>query len=252
MKPGNILISNSGRAQLCDFGLAHPFPSKQNASIPDNNEHPPGLCTLNYRSPELLYGSKNYGGEIDVFGAGLILAELLSPSTNPLFNGNNVFDQLGKIFDVLGTPNETNWPSAKDYEDFQKVSFQERKAVPLRELIPRLMVNANLENLLTSMLSLNPDNRPKCSNCLSSSWFISDYPEAAKVGIVLMYLVPKELRKPLAFFNDDDSIRWARKVANERKANGNKKKIIEETSLKEVHKYHYKPSGFLVGCQGQQ
>jgi serine/threonine protein kinase len=60
-----------------------------------------------------LLGSKNYNTSIDIWSCGCILAELLTK--NPLFTGQNEEDQLNKIFKVLGTPNETNFPDIGKY-----------------------------------------------------------------------------------------------------------------------------------------
>jgi serine/threonine protein kinase len=60
------------------------------------------------RSPELLYGAKHYGVGVDMWAIGCILAELLLRA--PLFPGENDLQQLDRIFRILGTPDESNWP----------------------------------------------------------------------------------------------------------------------------------------------
>ena len=60
------------------------------------------------RSPELLFGSRMYGTGVDIWAVGCILAELLLRV--PFFPGESDLDQLTKVFNLMGTPNEDNWP----------------------------------------------------------------------------------------------------------------------------------------------
>nr|XP_028951993.1 cyclin-dependent kinase G-2-like isoform X2 [Malus domestica] len=101
LKTSNLLMNNRGELKICDFGLARQYgsPLKPYTHL---------VVTLWYRAPELLLGVKEYSTAIDMWSLGCIMAELLSKE--PLFNGKTEFDQLDKIFKILGTPNETIWP----------------------------------------------------------------------------------------------------------------------------------------------
>lgn len=74
-----------------------------------------------FRAPELLYGSTNYGPEIDLWSLGCIFAELFS--LEPLFPGTSDIDQLSRIFSVLGNLSEEVWPECLKLPDFQTISF---------------------------------------------------------------------------------------------------------------------------------
>ena len=50
----------------------------------------------------------SYATPVDVWACGCILAELYT--RKPLFDGKCERNQLTKIFEVLGTPDEENWP----------------------------------------------------------------------------------------------------------------------------------------------
>ncbi|KAK9675457.1 hypothetical protein RND81_11G008100 [Saponaria officinalis] len=104
LKTSNLLLNNQGELKICDFGLARQYgsPLKPYTHL---------VVTLWYRAPELLLGAKEYSTAIDMWSLGCIMAELLSKE--PLFNGKTEFDQLDKIFRILGTPNETIWPGMK-------------------------------------------------------------------------------------------------------------------------------------------
>ena len=60
-----------------------------------------------YRSPEVLMGL-SYATPVDIWSCGCIFAELFL--RKPLFPGQYEMDQLTKIFDIVGTPSERDWP----------------------------------------------------------------------------------------------------------------------------------------------
>jgi serine/threonine protein kinase len=68
LKPSNILVDPSGRARVMDFGIA--------GRVQDANQQPV-VGTPGYMSPEATHGQKPTPG-MDVFSAGLVLAEMLS------------------------------------------------------------------------------------------------------------------------------------------------------------------------------
>lgn len=74
-----------------------------------------------YRAPELLYGSTNYGLEIDLWSLGCIFAELFS--LEPLFPGVSDIDQLSRIFNVFGNISEEVWPGCSQLPDYNLISF---------------------------------------------------------------------------------------------------------------------------------
>jgi cyclin-dependent kinase len=71
VKPQNILINMKGEVKLADFGLSRTitFPVK-NLTLE--------CCTLWYRPPEMLLGSKKYSINIDIWPIGCIFVELLN------------------------------------------------------------------------------------------------------------------------------------------------------------------------------
>lgn len=62
----------------------------------------PGVVTIWYRSPELLLGTKYYTQSVDIWSAGLVLAELLQSS--PCLTGDSEIHQLSLIVKLLGSP----------------------------------------------------------------------------------------------------------------------------------------------------
>jgi serine/threonine protein kinase len=188
VKPSNLYITNDGYIQLGDFGLAKAVPvfkyeNAEKHSLDSNSfkagmtdaENPSvtqGMCTLQYRSPELLFGGTSIHYEVDIWSAGCVLAELLTMS-GPLFPGQGVLDQLGRIFHVLGTPTEESWPGASMLPDWNKVCFEPKPGIGLRRKILGEDSWNNLGCLLEKMLSLDPCSRPSARQCLRHSWFVS-------------------------------------------------------------------------------
>ena len=62
----------------------------------------PGVVTVWYRSPELLLGTKYYNSTVDLWSAGLVLAELLL--STPCLTGETPTGQLALIVKLLGSP----------------------------------------------------------------------------------------------------------------------------------------------------
>lgn len=94
-------MNNRGQIKVADFGLARKFgdPLGEMTQL---------VVTLWYRAPELLLGAKEYTTAIDMWSIGCIFAELIQK--DPLFPGRGEIDQLNRIFNLLGKPNEDMWP----------------------------------------------------------------------------------------------------------------------------------------------
>ena len=95
VKPENLLIFGS-TCKVADFGLA-----REVLSLPPYTDY---VSTRWYRAPEVLLRSPRYGSPIDQFAVGCVMAELLT--LTPLFPGRNEVDQVGRIVEVLGRPDD--------------------------------------------------------------------------------------------------------------------------------------------------
>lgn len=88
LKTSNLLFSNGGVLNVCDFGMARKYgdPIK-----PMTNE----VVTLWYRAPEILLGAKLYTPAVDMWSVGCIFAEILT--MKPLLPGQGPIDQLERV-----------------------------------------------------------------------------------------------------------------------------------------------------------
>lgn len=171
LKPNNLLIGSNGVLKLADFGLAKQFGSPSRIYT----HH---VVTRWYRAPELLYGSRMYGPGIDVWAVGCIVAELLLRVA--LFPGETDLDQLSKIFIVTGTPedripgaNATEaerrkcWSGVTKLPDY--IDFKFMPGTPFHEIFTA--AGDDLLNLLSNMLSLDPNRRMSCDELLKQEYF---------------------------------------------------------------------------------
>ena len=67
----------------------------------------------------LCAGTQKYSTAIDMWSLGCIMAELLTKKV--LFDGQSEIQQMQKIWQVLGTPSEENWPGHKQLRNMDKV-----------------------------------------------------------------------------------------------------------------------------------
>lgn len=74
----------------------------------------------------------------------------------PLFPGDSEIGQIFKIFQIMGTPNESFWPGVSKLPDF-KISFPQWKARDLSDIVPNL--GAEGLDLLSKLLEMDPEKR---------------------------------------------------------------------------------------------
>jgi len=124
LKPENLL-SKGDIVKLADFGLAREI-----------NSQPPFtdyVSTRWYRAPEILLRSTSYGSEVDIFAMGWIMAELYM--LRPLFPGKSETDQIFKLWAVLGSPSESEWPEGMQLASDMSFEFPNFKETPLSTIV---------------------------------------------------------------------------------------------------------------------
>lgn len=160
LKPNNLLIDKNGVLKLADFGLAKSFGSP-------NRIYTHQVVTRWYRAPELLFGARMYGTGVDIWAVGCILAELLLREA--IFPGDTDLDQLDKIFQVTGTPDNKTWPSVTDLPDY--IPFKYQPARPLHTIF--VAASDDLLDLMNFMLALDPNKRLNSTQLLKHRYFTS-------------------------------------------------------------------------------
>jgi serine/threonine protein kinase len=162
LKPSNLLFSFSGCLKLGDFGLA-----RIHSSNDPTYSHE--VATRWYRSPELLFGARKYGAEVDMWAVGAIFYELLSGGA-PLFAGQNDIDQLYRVLKVTGSPSAANWPDHQNLPDWGKIDFPTMEGVPIRTLVHE-ETDEHALDLLEVLLTLNPATRITATQAKEHKYF---------------------------------------------------------------------------------
>ncbi|KAL6853923.1 hypothetical protein ACP4OV_019952 [Aristida adscensionis] len=164
IKGSNLLIDNEGNLKLADFGLARSFSSDHNGNLTNR------VITLWYRPPELLLGSTRYGPAVDMWSVGCIFAELLNGK--PILPGKNEPEQLTKIFELCGTPDEIVWPGVTKmpwYNNFKPPRPIKRRVKEFFKHFDRHALD-----LLEKMLTLDPSQRISAKDALDAEYFWTD------------------------------------------------------------------------------
>ncbi|KAK3020966.1 hypothetical protein RJ639_046953 [Escallonia herrerae] len=188
----NLLIDNEGNLKLADFGLARSFSNDHNGNLTNR------VITLWYRPPELLLGATKYGPAVDMWSVGCIFAELLQGK--PVLTGKNEPEQLNKIYELCGSPDEINWPGVSRipwYNKFKPTRQMKRRVKEVfRQLSKQTTYAGNffssflmLEfdfydtgcsfdryalDLLEKMLTLDPSQRISAKDALDAEYFWID------------------------------------------------------------------------------
>jgi cyclin-dependent kinase len=166
LKPANLLITDQGILKIADFGLSRCFAINTKNYISE-------VVTLYYRSPDVLLGNRNYLTSIDIWSIGCIFAEMAHGK--PLFYANQEIDQLKRIFRILGTPSESNWPEAFNLPDWNPDKFEVYQCQSLSKFVTKL--DNNGMDLLGKMLMMNPERRVSVTGALNHPYF-DDVPKS--------------------------------------------------------------------------
>merc|ERR1719458_1040591 len=155
IKPQNVLLGRDSCLKLADFGLARIYDF--NALLTST------VVTLWYRAPEVLLGTP-YAPPVDIWSAGCILAELFT--RKPLFPGQYEVEQLGKIFEVIGTPVEADWP---EESSVLRSNFSYARGRGVAGILAELDPQAT--DLLSKMLTFQPSLRITAAEALAHPYF---------------------------------------------------------------------------------
>ncbi|CCE66296.1 hypothetical protein TPHA_0P01380 [Tetrapisispora phaffii CBS 4417] len=97
IKPSNILLdSRTGILKICDFGSAK--------KLEHNQPSISYICSRFYRAPELIIGCTQYTTQIDIWGLGCVIGEILIGKA--VFQGPEPLLQLREITKLLGPPDK--------------------------------------------------------------------------------------------------------------------------------------------------
>uniref|UniRef100_A0A6I8PVE4 Cyclin-dependent kinase 15 n=1 Tax=Xenopus tropicalis TaxID=8364 RepID=A0A6I8PVE4_XENTR len=163
LKPQNLLISYIGELKLADFGLARA------KSIPSQT-YSSEVVTLWYRPPDVLLGATDYSTDLDIWGAGCIFIEMLQGY--PAFSGvSDIFEQLEKIWSVIGTPAEDSWPGVSMLPNYKTEWLTLQEYQPFGNVWDGLGRSMGAEDLAEKMLKGCPRERISAEDALLHKFF---------------------------------------------------------------------------------
>eukprot|EP01135_Chromosphaera_perkinsii_P001686 Nk52_evm63s208 gene=Nk52_evmTU63s208 len=166
IKGSNMLLTNEGKLKLADFGLARIYHDRR-------RQYTNRVITLWYRPPELLLGETFYGPEVDMWGAGCILAELYLQK--PLFPGRDEASQIDLIWKLCGSPDHTSWEFCEKLPWFGALKPKKRYPRRLKEeLVGRIPADAL--DLIDKCLTFDPAARLTAQNALEHDFFFQVAP----------------------------------------------------------------------------
>ncbi|CAM9557144.1 unnamed protein product [Lampetra fluviatilis] len=167
VKPHNLLLGASGELKLADFGMARA------QSVPSRS-YSSEVATLWYRPPDALLGSTRYSSGLDMWAVGCIFVEMLQGMV--IFPGvPGVWDQMERVWQVLGTPNEEEWPEVTSLPLYKPEDIVPQKPRQLGRVWRMLGCVPHAEDLARSLLQCCPGRRLPAHAALRHSFF-SDLP----------------------------------------------------------------------------
>jgi serine/threonine-protein kinase BUR1 len=193
MKAANLLISAAGELKIADFGLARAFDPAVERSPADfrgrERKYTNCVVTRWYRPPELLLGARQYGGAVDLWGVGCVLGEMFT--RRPILAGASDLEQLERIWQLCGTPNQHTWPNFDDLpgcEGVKRFATHQRKIKQVYEGCGPYSIFCFLRgvdthvasygvetcDLLDRLLTCNPRDRITASEALEHDYFWTD------------------------------------------------------------------------------
>ncbi|KAL0219837.1 hypothetical protein P9112_005490 [Eukaryota sp. TZLM1-RC] len=177
IKPSNIFLSPPLTVVLGDFGSA-----KVSEVV---GTMTPGVTTLGYKAPEMLLGDTNYTNAVDMFSLGCVFAQLVTGEA--LFETGYELGDLGCMIDIMGSVDEVKWPGLSNLPGSQGVVLGKSvKKGRLVELIGDLLDYEGYQ-ILSSLLSWNPEHRPSAHQIINSSWFSSADSELPEIPVEFFF-----------------------------------------------------------------
>ena len=181
IKPSNILLDHNAQIKLTDFGLGRTFDSLFVEDQENNVEQSDMIVTRWYRPPEIMLGAPNFGNydyAVDMWGAGCVLAEMVSKST--LFSGTTPSDQIERILAYTGKPTDEDIEGIASSTDSDKTKQNIDHVKKLLNDVTYCYPYVNIDNnpifknvskdaidLIKKLTTLNPKKRLTAEQALA-------------------------------------------------------------------------------------
>jgi renal tumor antigen len=158
IKPENVLVMDK-TLKVADFGSCRGIHTKQPFT-----EY---ISTRWYRAPECLLTNGYYGAEMDVWGIGCVLFEIVA--LFPLFPGTNELDQIERVHNILGTPAPEVLDVFKKHGSHLNIVFEHKQGTGIDSLLSH--VSKDCVDLIKRLITYNPEQRPATAEALLHPYF---------------------------------------------------------------------------------
>lgn len=163
IKSANLLVSRQNVLKIADWGLARTVDA-------DVHKLTNPVVTLWYRSPELILGSKQYNGGVDVWSVGCIFGEMQTGMA--MFRGESEVSQLDLVFQLTGSPKGELLDLYARLPDWEKINFTKDYENRIKKnLSGNFHHNETALDLLESLLNIDYPNRISAHDALKHPYF---------------------------------------------------------------------------------
>ena len=97
-----------------------------------------------------------------------------------MFPGKNELDQIKKIHNVLGTPNEEKFKEFQNHASHMQINFPQKEGTGIDSLLPH--VSETCKDLIKKLLIYDEEQRLTASQALSHSYFKDVKDEVVLLG----------------------------------------------------------------------
>lgn len=166
----NVLVTDDGQARVADFSLSRyldcgaPPPSPSGRKRRARSYTNP-VIALNYRAPEIILGSVDYGQAIDVWSVGILVAFMFDgiPFAHDRWDG-----KIWMMRDALGPIYERTWPGVTDLPLYRP-EFGLQPPPGTQGFLPDVPEFAR--EFILALLVYSPKERPTAESALNHRFF---------------------------------------------------------------------------------
>jgi serine/threonine protein kinase len=161
IKPHNILLFDTMKIKICDFGLSK-------FDVLSGITHTPNIVTLPYRPPEVILNPGNYNLSVDIWSVGVILLRMIFKNDFPFRSEVEIYHMF-LVFQLIGTPTEEMWPGVSTMKNW-KPTFPNFVTGNLDDLLKKTDASDMEKDILKKMLQY-PNTRINAKKALEHPYF---------------------------------------------------------------------------------
>ena len=169
LAPHHIFVNESVDVQIQNMASAQKVHSALGTDTTSMDGY---VGTRWYRAPEMILNLGAYDGKVDVWSVGCILYQLATGKV--LFPGKHHLDQLTKIFDVLGSPEEVLIHKCSLAAQTYLTGLPLKAKHGLSEYLQPCNSSPGFVAFLEKILVMDPGERISAADALSDP-YLADY-----------------------------------------------------------------------------